>query len=134
MARTYHIDIAAFAADADRKWVDNLVSHADVDGVECARRGVARRITTDGLYRIALIRRLGADCGIAIAPAVRLADRLLGRSDGPVTITEGLELTFDRAAFEAAVDARIAEAVETFRPAIRGRPPTRRKTLERPDA
>jgi hypothetical protein len=130
MARTYHIDVAAFAADADRKWVDNLVSHFDVAGVESARRGVARRIATGALYRIALIRRLHVEFGVAIAQAVHVADRLLTSPDAPVPIATGLELTFDRAAFQSAIDARIAEAVEAFRPAIRGRPPVRRSSLD----
>jgi hypothetical protein len=137
MARIYHIDVAAFAANAERKWVDNLVSHFDVDGVECARRGIARRITTDGLYRIALIRRLNAEAGISIAQAVRLADRLLAPSERPdsaVTIGEGLELAFNRVDFETAIDVRIAEAVETFRPAPRGRPPAQGRNFERPEA
>lgn len=134
MTRTYHIDIAAFAADADRKWVDNLVSHFNVLGVESARRGVARRIATAALYRIALIRRLNVEFGVAIAQAVRLADRLLESAGAPVPIIAGLALTFDRAAFESGVDARVAEAVETFRPAIRGRPPIRRRNLGQPEA
>src|SRR6185437_11111254 len=98
MARIYHIDVAAFAANADRKWVDNLVSHFDVDGVECARRGIARRISTDGLYRIALIRRLNAEVGISMSQAVHLADRLLAASEhpeSPVAIGDGLALAFN---------------------------------------
>jgi hypothetical protein len=130
MARTYHIDIAAIAAGSDRKWVDNLVSHFGVAGVESARRGVPRRIATAGLYRIVLIRRLHVEFGVSIAQAVNLADRLFASAGARVPVDVGLELTFDRAAFETAIDARIAEAVETFRPAPRGRPPVRRSSLD----
>ena len=124
MARTYHIDIAAVAADADRKWVDNLLSRFEIAGVDSARRGIARRINIDGLYRIALIRRLSLELGTPAAVAVGIADHLLDETPR-VALMAGLELAFDRAAFEAEIDERIGRAVEWIRPARRGRPPQR---------
>ena len=125
MARTYHIDIAAVAADADRKWVDNLLSRFEIAGVDSARRGIARRISIDGLYRIALVRRLSLELGAPVAIAVNVADRVLREPTGRVVLMAGLELAFDRAAFEAEIDERIGRAVEWLRPARRGRPPQR---------
>ena len=125
MARTYHIDIAAVAADADRKWVDNLLSRFEIVGVDSARRGVARRISSDGLYRIALIRRLSVELGIPAAVAVGVADRLLRETTDRVALMPGLDLVFDRATFEVEIDERIGRAVEWLRPARRGRPPQR---------
>ena len=129
MTRTYHIDVAAVAADADRKWVDNLLSRFAISGVESARRGVARRITIDGLHRIALIRRLSVELGIPTPGAVDIAERLLHTRPGRVSLMPGLELMFDRAVFEGQVAERIDHAVEWLLPARRGRPPRRLSPL-----
>jgi hypothetical protein len=122
MARSYHVDIARFAADADQKWVDNLLSHFVIPGVEAARQGVARRIAPHGVYSIALIRRLTRDLGVSTERALALADRLLSSHPGEVRVSADLELRIDREAFERAIDERIAEAVESIVPAPRGRP------------
>lgn len=123
MAREYHVDIARFAANADPKWVDNLLSHFDVPGVDGARQGLARRITHVGIQHIALIRALTRDVGLSTASAVSLSVRLLTPESTSVTITPGVEIRFDRIAFERTVDAAIGEAVESIAPARRGRPP-----------
>lgn len=125
MARFYHVDIARFAADADQKWVDNLLSHYDVPGVDGARQGLARRISAVGVQHIALIRALTRDAGISTASAVSLSVRLLTPGIVSVPIAAGLEFRFDRDAFEQRVDGAIAEAVESIAPARRGRPPKR---------
>lgn len=126
MARVYHIDIARFAADADLKWVDNLLSHFDIPGIESARQGLARRISTSGVYHIALIRLLSRDAGMTMANAVALGVRLLTTNEDQVAIGPGLELRFERSAFERRIDSAIAEAVESVSPARRGRPPKAR--------
>jgi hypothetical protein len=123
MARFYHIDIARFTANADQKWVDNLLSHHDVPGVEGAKQGLARRISAMGVYHIALIRSLTRDAGISTASAVSLSVRLLTPGVSSISIVAGLEFRFDRDAFERQVDGTISEAVESIAPARRGRPP-----------
>lgn len=125
MARHYHVDIAAFAADADRKWVDNLLSHFDVPGVEAARQGVARRISTHGIYHIALARLIAERTSASVARSVELATLLLTTDAAHVGLGPGLSLDIDRHAFQHFVDRRIAEAVESIVPARRGRPPSR---------
>lgn len=124
MARHYHVDIAVFAADTDRKWVDNLLSHFDVPGVESAKQGVARRVSTHGVYHIVLTRVL-SQAGTSIETAVSLARRLLTTDANHVALGPGLALTLDRTSFQREVDARIADAVESIVPRRRGRPPAR---------
>ncbi len=126
MARTYHIDIATFAAAAQAKWVDNLLSVHEFQGVESARRGVARRISTHAIYEIALVHRLNHELGLSVDTAVSVARRMFAGSAGHVALADHLELRFDRHAFERAVDRRIAEAAESMVPARRGRPRLRR--------
>lgn len=124
MVRFYHVEIARFAARADPKWVDNLLSHYDIPGVEGARQGLARRITTIGVYHIALIRAMSRDWGMGVANAVAIGARLLAPDGQPeIAIGTGLTFRFDRETFERSIDASIAEAVESITPARRGRPP-----------
>lgn len=123
MARLYHVEIARHAAGADPKWVDNLLSHFSVPGVENAKQGVARRITVSGVYHVALICRLHRALGIPVASAVRLASRLLASETARTVVAPGLELHVDLAALEREVDRRVSEAVESSSLPRRGRPP-----------
>jgi hypothetical protein len=125
MARHYHIDIAVFAANSDRKWVDNLLSHFDVPGVDSAKQGVARRFSQPGVYHVALTRRLWLDAGMSVEAALAAARRLLSDPSGRLLLAPSLELTLDRDAFRTEIDARISEAVESIVPRRRGRPPSR---------
>ncbi|MEP6491597.1 MAG: hypothetical protein ABJF01_02885 [bacterium] len=123
MARSYHIDIARDVVDADRKWVDNLLSHFKIPGVECAQRGIPRRISASGVHHVALIRHLTQQLGLGVGGAVALAGKLLDGADAELALPVGLELRFDQAAFEQDVDRRIHASVESVTPARRGRPP-----------
>lgn len=129
MTRYYHVDIAQHAAQADAKWVDNLLSHFDVPGVESGRQGVARRVSTHGVYHVALIRRLTVELGATTGRAVSIAQQLLARegAGAHIPLFVGLEVRLDRSVFERSVDLAIEEAVESVAPARRGRPPLRRR-------
>src|ERR1044071_8241873 len=99
MARSYHVEIARFAADADQKWVDNLLSRFDIPGVDSSRQGLSRRISDIGIYHIALIRALIAELEVSTARAVTLAGQLLSAPNA-VSVTADIELVFDRPLFE----------------------------------
>lgn len=125
---SYHIEIVGVVADADQKWVDNVVSRFPLDGVERATHGVSRRISTAAIRQVALARRLVTTLGLPIGTAVTLANALLTSQDGSVSLTDGLELRMDRDSFHEAVDQALREAVERVVPARRGRPPRRRSS------
>ena len=125
MPASYHIDIAGYAANADRKWVDNLLSHFEIPGVEQGRRGSARRVTQVGLYHIALVRVIARELGAPLKTSVMLATTLMQAESPELTLIGTLALRFDRGRFQREVDARVAEAVEAIVPARRGRPPAR---------
>jgi hypothetical protein len=129
MTRSYHVEIARFAADADQKWVDNLLSRFDVPGVDSSKQGLSRRISETGVYHIALIRVLTAELAVSTARAVLLAGQLL-TDPAALVVADDLELIFDRPSFERRIDARVADAVESIAPARRGRPPKRRVSNE----
>ena len=122
MARLYHVDIARHAASADHKWVDNLLSHFTIPGVDGGRQGSARRISAEGIEFIALVRLLSRELGLSVAAAVKLADRLLRAKSGALSIGAGVDLHLDRGDFRADVHRAIADAVESVTPVRRGRP------------
>lgn len=125
MPASYHIDIAGYAANADRKWVDNLLSHFEIPGVEQGRRGSARRVTQVGLYHIALVRVIALELGAPLKTSVLLATTLMHTGSHELPVFGTLALRFDRYRFQREIDARVAEAVEAIVPARRGRPPAR---------
>jgi hypothetical protein len=121
---SYHVDIAGFVAGADRKWIDNLLSHFQLPGIEQGRRGSARRVTQTGLYHIALVRSIAQELGAPLKVSVAMAMALMRAHSSELPIFDALTLRLDRDRFQRAVDARVAEAVEAIVPARRGRPPT----------
>lgn len=84
---------------------------------------MSRRISSDGIYHIALIRRLNRDLGVSVGNAVLLAVRLLSAEAGRIPLAGGLELRLDIDLFRREIDAAVADAVESLAPARRGRPP-----------
>jgi hypothetical protein len=122
MARSYHVDIAAFAAGVDRKWIDNLLSHFNVPGVESQKRGVARRLSLEAIRTVVLVRALAAETGLSVDRALATATALLDRADARASASPWISLQIDRAAFDADVERRLAAAVEAVVPRKRGRP------------
>jgi len=120
----YHIDIACFVAEVERKWIDNFLSRVDVAGAESSGQGVVRRLTLGAVRQIALTRRLVQDLGLSIERAASLAGMLLANR-GEVRVPSGVTVRFDLAAFEADIDRRLADGVEAVVLARRGRPPGR---------
>ena len=129
--RSYHVDIAEYVTVAERKWIDNILSHFDIPGVVSSRRGSPRRITPTGIYHIALARQITRELNTTLSAAVALAQRLLQSDAGELPVCRGLSLRFDPREFQAAIDLRIAEAVEAVVPARRGRPPKREAAAHR---
>ncbi len=126
MARSYHADIARHVANADAKWIDNLLSHFNVPGVAGGRQGMARHISQHGIYHVVLIRRLASELGVSTGAAVSLAGQLLETDATHVDVGQHISLRFDRAAFQRQVDHDTRDAAESVAPARRGRPPARR--------
>ena len=124
MARLYHVDIARYAAAADHKWVDNLLSHFELPGVEGGRQGSARRISVDGIQHIALVRLLTRRARPLASQRRSPGDATPGRQLGSARASrDGLELRLDleQLSFEH-VERSIADGVESVTPARRGRP------------
>jgi len=122
---SYHIDIACFVADVERKWIDNFLSRVDVAGAESSGHGVVRRLTIGAVRQIALTRQLVGDFGLTLERAASLAEALLANG-GEVRGPSGLTIRLDLAPFDADINRRVADGVEAVVLARRGRPPSPR--------
>ena len=121
---SYHIDVACFVADVERKWIDNFLSRIDTAGAESAGHGVVRRLSAGAVRQITLTRRLVQELGLSIERAALLAKSLIA-NEGSVRMPSGLTVTVDLKAFDEHVARRLSDAVEAVVLARRGRPPGR---------
>jgi hypothetical protein len=121
MPRAYTVATAALALDVPSKWVDNILSHHTVPGVEQQRQGVARKLSIDGLLVLALTAFLIQELGAPAPKAIEIAAALLG-NEGRYESPRGLSLILDLAAFQASLLERLEIAVEMAPVPRRGRP------------
>jgi hypothetical protein len=125
--RSYDVAIASLAIGASNKWTDNILAQYSIPDVQTAARGVTRRIFHPALVRLAVIRELHTRLGMSVADAVRVAADMLD-ADAGVHQTGHLRVMLDYEGLIRALDARLAEALETAPTPRRGRPPGRRNT------
>ena len=121
MPRAYTVATAALALDVPSKWVDNILSHHTVPGIEQKRQGVARKLGIDGLLVLALTTFLIQELGAPALKAIGIAEALLvneGRYQSP----RGLSLILDLSAFQVRLLERLETAVEMAPVPRRGRP------------
>jgi hypothetical protein len=123
MPRAYTVATAALALDMPSKWVDNILSHHTVPGIEQQRQGVARKLSIDGLLVLALTTFLIQEMGAPAPRAIGIAEALL-RNEGRYESPRGLSLILDLSAFRIGLLKRLENAVEMAPVPRRGRPAT----------
>jgi hypothetical protein len=123
MPRAYTVATAALALDMPSKWVDNILSHHTVPGIEQQRQGVARKLSIDGLLVLALTTFLIQEMGAPAPRAIEIAEALL-RNEGRYESPRGLSLILDLSAFRIGLLERLENAVEMAPVPRRGRPAT----------
>jgi hypothetical protein len=121
VARYYDVAAASLALQIPPKWLDNLLSHHSIAGVEGGRQGVTRRISREGLTRLAVIVGLTRQLRVPAAAAVSIAERLA--ASGHLPLTPELLLTIDLAALDRRLVDALVVAVESAATPRRGRPP-----------
>lgn len=121
MARAYTIATAALALEVPLKWLDNILSHHKVAGVQQERQGIARRLTIDGLLILGVIIRLNKDLGIPLARATELAERI-ATTGGQHTSPNGVNVRLDLNDLQSKLLERLESAVENAPAPRRGRP------------
>jgi hypothetical protein len=121
MPRAYTVATAALALGVSIKWVDNILSHNKVAGIQQHRQGVARRLSIEGLLILALTALLVHELGIPTKMAIIIAERIV-RNAGRYDAEQGLSITLDLTAFQAGLLERLENAVEIAPIPRRGRP------------
>jgi hypothetical protein len=125
MARAYSVSVVAHAIDANAKWLDNLLTHNSLSGVERARQGVARSLTPDAILVIFIARQIMGRLG---APAKNALDAaLLLARDGHAGIATGIQMTIEIDAIREGLTRRLVDAVQSAPRKTRGRPRRRRR-------
>ena len=112
------------------KWIDNILSHHELPGIERTRQGVERRISDDGLLAIEIIRILSREAGLTIPSAALIVTRAIGRRQGSlvrVELAPGIELRIDASHIEQRLRERLADAIDAAPRVARGRPPKHAK-------
>ncbi len=125
MARGYTVTTVGLALGASSKWVDNVLSHHSVPGVTQGTQGVARRISTVGVFYLALIHRLSEELQMPIQVALDGA-RILADQDF-WHVGTGLSFRLDRETALHFLEGRLESAVEAAPLPRRGRPPRNAK-------
>lgn len=130
MPRAYTVATAALALQVPAKWVDNILSHYQVQGVSQARQGIARRLSVESLIVLTVALLLIQDLALPTANAINIATQLV-QSRGAVALPSGIhiQINIDRATTELL--QRLEGAVEVAPLPRRGRPP--QKTTGRLD-
>jgi len=120
----YSIRAVALAIEAPTKWLDNLLSHHAVPGVQRSTRGVERRISLNSLAVIAVVRILSQELDIAQARAVELALGLDAATSGTqrIRFSSGISVEVPIDTILARTRARLGDALEATSHIRRGRP------------
>ena len=127
MAASYTVRIAALATGASHKWVDNLLSHHALPGVNGGRQGLERSISMLGVLAIELVRLTTQELGVPVARAVEITTLVLAAAPpgGTSRTSSGIQIVFPIAELERRLRERLVEAVEAAPKLPRGRPPLR---------
>ncbi|SRR5258708_27485647 len=122
--RSYDVRTAAFAVGVSTKWVDNVLSHHEIPGVERATHGVERRLPFSALVVLAVARDLSAELSIPLRRACEIASKLTA-SDGDAgscPVGENMALTGDLSNLAADIERRLLEVADLAFRVPRGRP------------
>src|SRR6185437_16412809 len=108
----YNTATVATAIGATDKWLDNLLSHTRITGVQSESQGVSRRLSLAAVAHIALTKDLVDLLNVPVSTAVRIAADMLADPDGKSLAGSSIRLTMNLDEFRAGVLASLARAVE----------------------
>lgn len=120
----YNTATVAAAIGVTPKWLDNLLSHHNISGLERDAQGVSRRLSAESIGILTLTKELIDTLELSAPAALRLATRLLA-NNGERIGSPLFQITIDRDAMASNVRVHLARAVEIAPTPHRGRPPKR---------
>ncbi|MEO7041710.1 MAG: hypothetical protein ABI035_05565 [Gemmatimonadaceae bacterium] len=122
---SYNTATVASALGVTPKWLDNLLSHNDLDGSHRISQGVARRLSFATVTILSLAKELIDTVGMKAPAAIELASQLLNSTDGDLIVSPRLRIKVQADSLQANVLDSLARAVEIAPSPRRGRPPKR---------
>ena len=123
--RAYTVATTAVTLNVPAKWVDNVLSHHRVPGVSRSRQGVSRKLTYRAILALELALRIARTLTSTLPRSLELAASMLANRESPLSLGNGLRLTFDLEEIESELTARLDHAVEVTPLPRRGRPAAR---------
>jgi len=121
----YDVSAAAEALDLTPKQLDNIICRHAIPGVDRARRGVTRRLSSNAIVVLRLACELADALGLPISRALRVALDVEQRNAATIQLSKYATLSIDLAALRAMTSSRLDAAVESVGRRRRGRPPGR---------
>ena len=121
----YNTATAVAVLDVTPKWLDNLLSHNTIDGLQSESQGVARRLSLTTITVLVLTKELIDTLELNASAALRVAARVFDDPSGELVISPRLRIAIQKDALKADVLAQLARAVEIAPTPRRGRPPKR---------
>lgn len=122
---SYNTATVASALGVTQKWLDNLLSHNDLDGAQRVMQGVARRLSFATVTTLSLAKELIDTVGMKAPAAIELASQILNSSTGELIVSPRLRIKVQTDSLQADVLDSLARAVEIAPSPRRGRPPKR---------
>ncbi len=121
----YNTATTAAALGVTAKWLDNLLSHNEIDGLYPEAQGVARRLSLASVTQIALAKDLIDELAMPARAALQAASRILREPGGNLILSPLLDVRVSPTELRAYVLDRLSDAVEMAPSPRRGRPPKR---------
>jgi hypothetical protein len=123
--RAYTVAATAVTLGVSPKWLDNVLSHHQINGVVQKRQGIVRRITPDGLLSLQIALHLNRTMEIPIKTALKLAHLLKTAEGGEVAVAENeaVSLRVKMDEITRSLNRRLDRALEITPTPRRGRPP-----------
>src|SRR4051794_13166746 len=123
MARSYTVATAALTLGITDKWLDNVLSHHSIHGVQKQRQGISRRLSVEGILVLSVVVLLIQDLGVPTPHAIFLAEMLI-HDNGHHESPHGIAIVLDLGVVKQRLLERLESAVEAAPVPRRGRPPT----------
>jgi hypothetical protein len=121
----YNTITAAAALGVTPKWLDNILSHNEMDGVQRSSQGISRRLSLSAITTLSLAKELIDSLHISTSAALNIAARLAEDSAGDLILSPRLRVIIRTDLIKTDVLTRLTRAVESSPTPRRGRPPKR---------
>jgi hypothetical protein len=123
--RGYTVATSAFTLEVPIKWLDNVLTHHQVPGVQQSRQGVMRLLAPSALLQLEIALILHRTLAIPLTVAIPLALELKQAGGELVTGSPALAISLDLSRLTSDLNRRLADAIEIAPTPVRGRPPSK---------